>query len=202
MKKRNKRTKLNKRKSHSDMVLRDMLYALLAHGKVETVGARAKVLSRYADKNISHALGWGEKATVTRMQTVAGSKRAAEILKLYCDFLREAGDAKLSGFTSSVRTRYRKGDNSLMAEVRLYNWEDFSQKVDSIKKKKKKSTGRKSKKQTSKIKQSDKEQQKGKKPEVEDDQGLISKLSGRILGRKSQDPNVTKRTRTRARSGL
>lgn len=201
MKKRVKRIKLNRRKVHSDAILRDLLYALITHGKVETVSARAKMLSRYADKSIAHVLSWGKDLSHNRVQTIAGNKRTAARLHSYCAFLLDQKDKKETGFTSVVRTRFRKGDNSEMAEVKLHDWESFSKKVDlEVESKKKKSKRKKRKKAD--VNKDDKKRQKGKKPGVEDKDGLISKLSGRILGRQSQDKSVKNQTRSRARSGL
>jgi large subunit ribosomal protein L17 len=201
MKKRNKRKKLNKRKVHSDAILRDLLYALLRHGKVETVTSRAKTLSSYADKQISHALGWGGETALNRYQQLTGNKRSAALLNKYVEFMLNENSDKSTGVTKVIKTRFRKGDNAPMAEVLLYDWENFNDKYDV---EKDEAARTRSKKKSRKV--SNKAKKKGVKPDAaeKDDKGIVSKLGGRLLGRKQgkQKAADTKQTRSRARSGL
>jgi large subunit ribosomal protein L17 len=203
MKKGVKKTKLNRRKSHSDMILRDMFKALLKHGKIETVLARAKVLDKFSEKTIAHVVGWGNQTPITRIQGFLGDQEGAELLALYTEFVLSEGE-KETGFTSLVRTRFRKGDNAPMAEVMLYRGEDFKEKynIDAQQgsgKKGKKSRKRKKKKAIDK--KIDKEVQKGKKAGVEDE-GVISKIKGRLMGRKDKNVDSKDQRRARSRSGL
>ena len=150
-----------------------------------------------------------------------GSIRSAEKALKFVNFLRKQGKSNISGFTSTVRTRYRKGDNSLMIEVSLIGFDDFVKVNKPVKKKTKSAKGKSistKKKPTVKSVKGGKEQKKivekkvvkkgtTKKPmtsgiEKKRDEGFISKLSERFLGRKSKGPSIGRKSRSRSRSGL
>ena len=222
MKKRIRKHKLNVKASHSRLMLRNLLESLLTYGKIETTGSKAKVLKRYADEKLSYVLQSESKKVNNRIIGSLGSTRLSEKAVKFVNFLNKQGKESTSGFTSMVRTRYRKGDNSLMIEVSLIGFDDFVKASKPAKKKVNKVTKVKKTVKTKKIDEKienvekvekDKEVKKvikkkeTKKPEIKKDEkkrdeGFLSKLSERFLGRKSKGPSVDRKSRARSRSGI
>lgn len=207
MKKRVKKLKVNRSSSHSKSILRNQLRSLLMHGKLETVEAKAKKLKSYADKNISYALKTVPEQSKSVLMSKLGRKDSVELILRYVEFLKNNGSDRSSGFTTITKTKYRSGDDSLMAEVRLLDYGDFGEILEKEMKrnvgKSKKKKKKKKKTEVQKKVEEKKEEQKG--PEAKDDQdGFLDKIGGKILGRKisTKEPKGPKTSRTRARSGL
>jgi large subunit ribosomal protein L17 len=221
MKKRVFRKRMNGKRSRSDAMLRNMLYSLLSEGKVETTTGRARMLKRYADKEMSYAVKITSNAPVNTIESHVGSPKAAQLLKSYRDFSDKQGLEAEGGMTTIIKTRFRDGDNAEMSELKLIHADDFAKYLDSIKpKRKKKRTSRRMKsKKEDKGKKSEakkdaedkKEQKKDRTPKPTKEagvpdkkkQGIISNIRGRILGRKVTGPEGPgKKGRSTARSGI
>jgi large subunit ribosomal protein L17 len=230
MKKRIRKHKLNVKASHSKLMLKNLLESLLTYGKIETTEKKAKVLKSYADEKLSYVFRSKSKKVDNQIMSALGSARLSEKAFKFVNFLKKQGKENMSGFTSMVRTRYRKGDNSLMIEVSLIGFDDFVKASKPVKKKIKKTKVVKKpsikQKKTTKVKDKDSipsqpsqreasaslkdvqtEKKVDKKPEIKKiekkrDEGFLSKLSERFLGRKTKGPDIGRQSRARSRSGL
>lgn len=223
MKKGVRKQKLNVKVSHSRIMKRNLFEALVDHGKVETTLSKAKVLKSYADSQISYVFSLDNIKVDNSLVKRVSSERIAEKVVKFVSFLKKQGTENVSGFTTLVRTRYRKGDNSLMVEVRLLGYVDYEKAVRSIKKPKKskkpakavkkpkeavkeqpkKEEKKKAKKQpVKKIKPQKRKEPEIKKVEKEKRKSLFTKLSERFLGRSAKGPEIERKGRARSRSGI
>jgi len=223
MKKGVRKQKLNVKVSHSRSMKSNLFESLMDHGKVETTLSKAKVLKSYADGQISYAFSLDNTKVDNSLVKRVSSVRIAEKVVGFVGFLKKQDKKNVSGFTTLVRTRYRKGDNSLMVEVRLLGYVDYVKAVKSVKKLKK---SKKPAKAVKKPKESVEEQpkkeekkevkkqpvkkikpQKRKEPEIkkveeEKRKSLFTKLSERFLGRGTKGPEIERKGRARSRSGI
>ncbi len=208
MKKGVKRTKLNMKKQRSDNVLRNMLRSLLSSGNVETTYARARGLKRFANSQLNYCFKVNPESELNRVVSRIGDKKLALLALDYIDFAKNQGNEIGTSFASVVRTRYRAGDNSEMAMVALLDFEDFAKEMLEKKPKKKPKKKKKVQKKTKKDKKKEAETKgarKGEKVKPKDEEkkdGFLSKLGGKLLGRKVDAPNVDKTGRARGRSGI
>lgn len=218
MKKRISKRYLNKKKSHSKLLLRSLLLSLLQHGRIETVLAKAKILKSYTDQELSYCISGNRVQDPKMIEKRYGSKKTSKDMINFCEFLKKNFPGMNSGFTSIVRTRNRDGDNSVMAEISLIGFDKYVKSLKPVKSKKKaakkvvskKKQTVKKKKIEEKKSESAKEVSKKKFEDAADSKdrgvearrGLLSRLKGRILGRKVEDPNAQRQRRSRARSGI
>lgn len=221
MKKRVFRKRLNGKRSRSDAMLRSMLYGLLSEGKVETTTARARVLKRHADRELAYAIKVMGNSPENMIEVHAGTPNIAKLLYSYREFSDKNGIDAEGGMTTIVKTRFRDGDNAEMSELKLLEAEAFMKYLDSIKpKRKKKRASRKTKsKKDSKSGKTSKEKEVEAKKDVKKErtpkpkeetgkpdtqnEGFISNIRGRILGRKVTGPEgAGKKGRSTARSGI
>jgi large subunit ribosomal protein L17 len=220
MKKRVFRKRVNGKKSRSDAILRNMLLSLLSEGKVETTTSRARILKRYADREIAHAVSMPGNVVESSIERHVGSPKAAALLTSYRDFCDKQNTDITGSRVRILKTYFRKGDNAEMSELTLIDAGEFMKYLDSIKPKRKKKraakrmkskkedTGGKSEaKKEAEEKKSEKKERTpkpSKEPGVpERKEGFLNNIRGRILGRKVQGPETQgKKGRSTARSGI
>jgi len=207
MKKRVSKRYLNRKKSHSRLLLQSLLLSLLENGHVETVLAKAKILKSYSDQELSYCISEDGPSSRGMIEKRYGNKKTGDAMIKYCVFLRKNFSGIGSGFTSIVRTRNRAGDNAVMAEVVLIGFDRYAKslKPEKLKKITKKAV---SKKKVVSEKKPSAKQKKLEEKKLDSTQkmmekgGLLSRLKGRILGRKVEDPNAQRQRRARSRSGI
>lgn len=218
MKKRVKRTRLNKKKSHSDLLLRNLLLSLLDRGSLKTTDGRAKVLKRYAEKELAYALNVTGDHVENRINKRIGNKRTVTLLLLYRQFMSDQGKKAQGGLITSQLAGFRSGDNARTVRLSIADGEQFRAFVQ---KKEAKVTKRKPRKPARKVEQAKPEKPASKqapkkaeptprkplvpeKPEIpQKREGFLAGLRGRLLGRKVSDPSATgRRDRSTARSGI
>lgn len=218
MKKRISKRYLNKKKSHSKLLLRGFLCSLLQYGHIETILERAKTLKSYTDQELSYCISGNRSPGFKMIEKRYGSKKAGKDLIDFCEFLKKHYPGVNSGFTSIVRTRNRDGDNSVMAELSLIGFDEYMKSIKPVKSTKKvsKKTVSKGKPPTKQKKAEAKKAETAKKPSketkreiagfkdsrTEKRKGLLARLKGRILGRKIESPNANRERRARSRSGI
>ncbi len=107
--------KLNRTTSHRLMMLRNMVTSLFEHERIETTEAKAKELSRLAERLIT--LGKrGDLHARRQAMRIINSKKVAQ--KLFNDITpRFAG--KNGGYTHIFKTRNRPGDGAALAIIEL-----------------------------------------------------------------------------------
>jgi large subunit ribosomal protein L17 len=107
--------KLNKVKSHRDLMLKNLAASVIQYEEVKTTEAKAKAVSSLIDRII----------TVGKAKDLAARRRLYELLptKLAAnkvlDVLSDRYKDRTSGFTSIVHIGFRRGDNSKMVKVKL-----------------------------------------------------------------------------------
>ena len=217
MKKRVSLIRVNTKKSHSDSILRNLLYSLLLHGKVETTSSRAKKFKRYADRELSYALTVEGESVKNSVVRHVGSMQVSELLLAYRACFKSTGEEIHGGRTSLHKTRNRDGDNSEMTEVVLINFAEFAKYLEKIRPKKikkkkakkvpakKEVSGKKEviEKKKEPIKKSEPSQPKSEAAPPEKRKGFLAGLRGRILGRKVRGPELGgNKGRSTARSGI
>lgn len=210
MKKGVSKRKLNAKTSHSKSMLLNLYKSLLKHGKIETTLAKAKVLKSFTDEQIGYVFSMKKNKDNNPVIKKIGSEELVKLTNEFVDFIKKQERKNNTGFTTLVRTRYRKGDDSLMAQISLIGYEDYEKamKGKKSKSKPKKSTKAKSvssKKVEKKVeKTKEKVEQKSAKPEIEKEkeESVFTKLRGSLLGRKNQGPKTSGQQRARSRSGI
>jgi large subunit ribosomal protein L17 len=107
--------RLGRTMSHRRALMRNMVSALVVHGKVETTLQKAKALRPVAERLIS----------IGREDTLAGRRRAAALLmgkepvKALFDDVGPRFAGRPGGYTRILRTRHRAGDAAPMAVIEL-----------------------------------------------------------------------------------
>lgn len=137
MKKRYSRIRVNTKTSHSDSMLRNMLLSLLENGKVVTTLNRAKMLKRYADKELSYAVKSAMSNPKQQVTEHSGHSKLSKRLLQYRSFTLDKKLEPNGSFTSSVNVGFRAGDNARTLEIGLLSFQEFASYLDSNKPKKK-----------------------------------------------------------------
>lgn len=107
----------NKRKFNREHVQRKALYkslatALIEHGKIKTTLAKAKSLSRFADKIITTA----KKQNLSSQRDLLETFSPETVKKLVNKLVPEFNDKK-GGYTRTIRLGRRKSDGAEMAII-------------------------------------------------------------------------------------
>lgn len=206
MKKKVSKRKLNAKTSHSKLMLQNLFRSLMTHGKIETTLAKAKVLKSYSDEQIGYAHQLKVSKDLNPIIKRIGSPKVIDMLFDYVAYLKKIGRKDLTGYSTLVRTRYRVGDDSLMAEVKLIDYEGYMKAKKgkkSVSKPKRKVVKTSAAKPSTTAKRGKPSQGKKKDESAGKEKGnVISKLGDRFLGRKSQGPQGAGQGRARSRSGL
>lgn len=107
--------KLNRDSGERKALFRDLVSALITHGRIETTVAKAKETKKIADSMISLALRSDVHA---RRQAMRLLTDPAVVRRLFTEVAPKF-QAGRGGYTRIVRTRTRRGDASEMAIVEL-----------------------------------------------------------------------------------
>jgi large subunit ribosomal protein L17 len=143
MRHRNSGRNFGRNSSHRKAMFRNMVTALVEHGRIKTTKAKAKELRRFVEKTIAWGTSLGElillpkdklnadqKAKIVHHYRMAKrllpnkdllTKVFQEIAPLYLD---EDGKAKRNGgYTRIIKGANRRGDNASMAIIELMDYE-------------------------------------------------------------------------------
>jgi large subunit ribosomal protein L17 len=107
--------KLNRDTGERRALLRDLVSALIRHGRVETTVARAKETKKVADRLISLALR-GDLHARRQARRVLTDPRV--LRRLFAEVAPRYRPGR-GGYTRIVRTRVRRGDAAELAVVEL-----------------------------------------------------------------------------------
>jgi large subunit ribosomal protein L17 len=114
-----RRTKLGMKSQHTRAVLANLVSSLIAHGRITTTIAKAKVARRHADKMVTLA----KKADGTdslarkvalRRQALAFLGQRPAVRKLFAELGKQHADRQ-GGYTRVVRLLQRHGDGAQLA---------------------------------------------------------------------------------------
>ena len=107
--------KLNKAKSHRELMLSNLAASVIQYEAVETTEAKAKAVSSLIDRII--VVGKDKDLNARRrLYSILPTKLAADKV---LDVLSDRYKDKNSGFTSIVHIRRRFGDNSKIVKIKL-----------------------------------------------------------------------------------
>lgn len=107
--------KLNRDSGERKALFRDLVSALITHGRIETTVAKAKETKKITDSMISLAM---RNDVHARRQAVRLLTDPAVVKRLFTEVAPKF-QAGRGGYTRIIRTRTRRGDASEMAIVEL-----------------------------------------------------------------------------------
>jgi len=109
--------KLNRDTGERKALFRDLVSALITHGRIETTAAKAKETKKIADSLVALAL---QDTMHARRQARRLLTDPAVVKRLFAELApRYRARAGRGGYTRLIRTRARRGDASEMAIVEL-----------------------------------------------------------------------------------
>jgi len=94
-------------------MLRNMITSLVKHERIETTFPKAKAVKILADRVVN----LGKRGTFNARKSVGAILREPETITKVFNILAERYKVRPGGFTRIIRTRYRRGDNALMAYI-------------------------------------------------------------------------------------
>lgn len=107
--------KLGRRRSHKDLMIRNLVAALLKNEAVRTTEAKAKEARKLAEKLIT----WGKKGDLHSRRLAFDNIRDAEVVKKIFDVLAVKFEKRNGGYTRIIRLENRRGDNAPMVILEL-----------------------------------------------------------------------------------
>jgi large subunit ribosomal protein L17 len=116
---RNQRGKLERPTGHRKALVRNQVTSLLAHERIETTDAKAKVLRRVADKMIT----LGKRGTLHARRQALSVIRDRDVTEKVFAQLAERYAARPGGYTRVLKSRQRVGDAAPMSIVELVDAE-------------------------------------------------------------------------------
>ncbi len=115
MRHRVKKVKLSRTAEHRNMLIRNLVTALLKHERIETTEAKAKAMRPWVDKIINLA----KKGDLASKRRVFGYLTEKEVAYKVIKEAPERYSDRNSGYTRIYRLGPRRGDNAEMAVVEL-----------------------------------------------------------------------------------
>jgi len=110
-----KRTKLGMKSQHARATLANLVCSLIAHNRIRTTIAKAKVARRHADKMVTLAKGG---TLHDRRRALAFLRDKDAVKKLFADVGKAHADRQ-GGYTRIIRVGPRPGD---AAEIAILEW--------------------------------------------------------------------------------
>lgn len=115
MRHRNTFRKLNRSGAHRRSLLKTMVTQLMYHERIETTVAKAKEVSRVADRMITIA----KRGTLTDYRKLLGYMQTRDMARKTFRELSERFRDRNGGYTRVLKTRFRRGDCAEMAVLEL-----------------------------------------------------------------------------------
>jgi large subunit ribosomal protein L17 len=106
MRHREKGRKLGRKKSHREMMLRNMVVSLFRHESIRTTEARAKEARRLAEK----LLTWGKRGDLHARRLALRYLSNAEVVRKVFDEIAPRFEGRNGGYTRIVKVETRRGD--------------------------------------------------------------------------------------------
>lgn len=107
--------KLGRSKSHKELMIRNLVAALLKNEAVRTTEAKAKEARKLAEKLIT----WGKKGDLHSRRLAFDNIRDGEVVKKIFDVLAAKFEKRNGGYTRIIRLENRRGDNAPMVILEL-----------------------------------------------------------------------------------
>lgn len=115
MKHRKTGRKLNRNLTQRKALFKNLIAALILRGQIHTTEAKAKTISRLIDKLITKA----KKRTLQARRLIAAFLPNKPAVNKLVDELTPQLKSRSSGFTTLKRISRRRGDNTVMVEIKL-----------------------------------------------------------------------------------
>jgi large subunit ribosomal protein L17 len=106
MRHRQKGRKLGRKKSHKELMLRNMVASLFQHESIRTTEAKAKEARRLAEK----LLTWGKRGDLHSRRLALRYITSAEVVKKVFDEIAPRFGNRDGGYTRIVKLEVRRGD--------------------------------------------------------------------------------------------
>jgi large subunit ribosomal protein L17 len=123
MRHRQKGRKLGRKKSHRDLMLRNMVASLFENESIRTTEARAKEARRLAEKLVT----WGKQGDLHARRMALAHIRNAALVKKVFDVIAPRFEGRSGGYTRIIRLNKRRGD---AAPVVILELTEKSQEVE------------------------------------------------------------------------
>lgn len=124
---------LNRDTKHREALVKNMMRALIEHGRIQTTMAKAKVLQRIVDKIVTKA----KQDTVAARRGLHQVFGKRDVVNTLVDRVAPTFKTRTSGFTRITTLGNRGGDNTLMVELA---WVDQPETVGTLRAPKKTET--------------------------------------------------------------
>ena len=123
MRHRQKGRKLGRKKSHRDLMLRNMVASLFKNESIRTTEARAKEARRLAEKLVT----WGKQGDLHARRMALAYIRNAALVKKVFEVIAPRFEGRGGGYTRIIRLNRRRGD---AAPVVILELTEKSQEVE------------------------------------------------------------------------
>ncbi|MBV9104283.1 MAG: 50S ribosomal protein L17 [Candidatus Eremiobacteraeota bacterium] len=107
--------RLSRTDGHRKALLRNLATSFFKHEKIETTAAKAKAISKVAERLITTA----RRGDLHSRRLVAAYLLEPRVVAKVCDQIGPAMKERTGGYTRIVRTRVRRGDAAEMALLEL-----------------------------------------------------------------------------------
>ncbi len=107
--------KLNRRSAHRNLMLRNLVTALLKNGRIETTDAKAKEAKRMAEKMITLA----KRGDLHARRQVSGFITEKAVVQNLFDEIAPGYEERSGGYTRIMKLGPRKGDAAEMVILEL-----------------------------------------------------------------------------------
>ncbi len=116
MRHRNSKATLNRPADHRKAMMRNLMTSLFLFGKVKTTDAKAKELSRVAEKLITRVKKNDDMNAIRALKEVIFTEESS---RKALEYARKT--SKTSGFTRATKVGFRDGDSACLIQIDLIN---------------------------------------------------------------------------------
>ncbi|HEY2106224.1 MAG TPA: 50S ribosomal protein L17 [Candidatus Binataceae bacterium] len=127
--------KLNRNASHRKALFRNMVLALIRHGRITTTDAKAKELRRFADKMVT----LGKQGDLSARRLAFAFMQSRDAVKKLFDEIAPQFKERPGGYTRVIKFERRRGDAAPLSVI------EFTGSSDTVAKKVKKKSAKKEK---------------------------------------------------------
>lgn len=115
MRHRKKGRKLGRDKDQREALLINLIKSLFFYEEITTTEAKAKEMTRWAEKIITLA----KVDSVHRRRNAFSIVRDKKVTKKLFDVIAPRYESRSGGYTKIIKFKYRQGDDALMCRVKL-----------------------------------------------------------------------------------
>ena len=122
----NRGRKLNRTSSHRKALFKNLVLALVRHGRIRTTDAKAKELRRYADRMVT----LGQQRDLAARRRAFDFMQSHQAVKKLFDEIAPRFKDRNGGYTRIVRTGWRSGDGADTAVLELVGTQVLQQRAE------------------------------------------------------------------------